>query len=178
MSKLNHYLSMIVFMAAVMLGVQVPNFVDQYVKRVDAHLVEVEANFSKYQEAADEFHNGSIEELIDLYDSENNPSFQWGAEAIRNSHQRLQRFRLESRSLQTGFWQQLVFVALHGDRELLADTQRSYSPNVPLNANAAFCGLGAGVLAAILYELLLWLIRLPFGRRYKPMPEARQRHTH
>ncbi|UTW45278.1 DUF2937 family protein [bacterium SCSIO 12696] len=178
MSKLNHYLSMIMFMAAVMLGVQVPNFVDQYVKRVDAHLVEVETNFSKYQEAADEFHDGSIEALIDLYDSENNPSFQWGAEAIRNSHQRLQRFRLERSSLQAGFWQQLKFVALHGDRELISDTQRNYSPNVPLNANAAICGLGAGVLAAMLYELLLLLIKLPFRRRYRPIPQTRQRHTH
>ena len=165
MSKLNHYLSMIVFITAVMAGVQIPNFVDQYVKRVDAHYLEVKANFQKYQEAADEFHNGSIEALIELYDSENNPSFQWGAEAIRTSHQRLQRFSRESESLQTGFWGQLGFLILHGDRELIADTWRNYSANLPLNINAAICGIGSGVVASLLYELVLMFLGIRFGRR-------------
>ena len=159
---------MIVFIAAVMAGVQIPNFVDQYVKRVDAHYVEVKANFRKYQEAADEFHGGSIEALIDLYDSENNPSFPVGElTAIRTSRQRLQRFSHEQENLQAGFWYQLKFLILHGDRELIVDTQRNYSASLPLNVNAAICGIGSGIVAAMCYELLLFLLRLLFRRKYR-----------
>ena len=60
MSKFHHYTSMVVFFLALMAGIQGPNFVDQYVKRVDAHYQEVLGNTEQFVDVANRFHNGQL----------------------------------------------------------------------------------------------------------------------
>ncbi len=133
MSKLHHYLSLIVFVAAVMVGVQAPNFVDQYVKRIDAHYLEVEANFSHYQDIADLYHRGSIESLIARHESSKDSTFRAEADAIRNNYTRLQRFNTERKALDGSIWHQMFFMLRSGDRKIIRETWVNYSANVPLN---------------------------------------------
>ena len=47
-----------------LLGIQVPNFVDQYSRRIDAHYQEVSENISGFQSTADLLFSGDLEELI------------------------------------------------------------------------------------------------------------------
>lgn len=168
MSKLHHYLSMIVFVSAVMLGVQAPNFVDQYVKRVDAHFQEASSAFASHQKTADLYHDGSVEKLIEHYRAQPDPTFQSGADAIAGSKRRVERFSSEREALQAGLWHQMWHVLWSRDAALFAATMENFSANVPLNADAVICGISAGILASIIFELLLWPFRWVFYQRRKP----------
>ncbi|MBD3649377.1 MAG: DUF2937 family protein, partial [Pseudomonadales bacterium] len=52
------YFSIILASLLLLTGLQVPSFVDQYEKRVDAHLLEVTENLRGFQEIADEYYGG------------------------------------------------------------------------------------------------------------------------
>jgi hypothetical protein len=49
MGMLYRYLSIAIAGAAILIGIQIPNFVDQYEKRLDAHVIEVTTNMRGFQ---------------------------------------------------------------------------------------------------------------------------------
>ena len=84
--KTLHYIFLVVLcVSAFMFGVQIPNFVDQYEKRIDAHYIEVNENFKGFQEIADRFHNGNIESLIKKHEASNDLTFKAESEPLRKN---------------------------------------------------------------------------------------------
>lgn len=164
MSRLHHYLSLIVFVAAVMVGAQAPNFVDQYVKRVDAHYLEAEEQFKQYRAIVDLYHRGSVESLIIQHQDSSDPTFKAEAGAIRNSYVRLQRFTEEQKALSGGRWSQMFHMVFSGDREIMRETRANYSANVPLNWEAGICGIILGCIASVVLEILLWVLSATLNR--------------
>ena len=168
---------MLIFTAAVMLGVQIPNFVDQYGKRVDAHAKEVNVNFSEYMNIAKKYGTGSIEGLIKKHENSPDLTFQAEAEPIRQNYQRKKRFDAELKALQAPFISRALHILIDSDREILLDTWVNYSANVPLNSLAAICGLAFGLIASLLLELFWSLSWKLFRRerRVKPSPVEKKR---
>ncbi len=70
------YLRLVLFTLGLLLGVQVPGFIDDYAKRVDAHRLEAAQNIQGFQQTAGQFFNGSLEELVRHYRSNSDPVFQ------------------------------------------------------------------------------------------------------
>ena len=64
---LYRYLLIIVACVAMLIGLQIPNFVDQYEKRVDAHLREVSVNLQSFQDIANKYFGGDMHKLIELH---------------------------------------------------------------------------------------------------------------
>src|SRR5581483_6371599 len=64
MSFLYRYLLILIACVALLMGIQIPSFVDQYEKRLDAHLQEVQADLKGYQDIANRDFGGSMEALI------------------------------------------------------------------------------------------------------------------
>lgn len=169
MGKIHHYISMLIFTAALMVGVQLPNFVDQYVKRMEAHLKEAQIQYNEYSKIAELSHGGSMEALIKKHENSIDATFRAEAEPLRKSIQRKQFYESELKVLQGSFWTQTWHVLTSADSEILKDTYHSYSANVPLNINAAICGLGFGLIASLMLELL-WSIFLGlFTRKKSPV---------
>jgi len=161
---------MLIFTAAVMLGVQIPNFVDQYSKRVDAHAKEVNISFAEYEKIAKKYGTGSIEALIKKHENSPDLTFQAEAEPIRQSYVRKQRFDAELKALQGPFLARAFHVLIDSDREILLDTWNHYSANVPLNSLAAISGLTFGLFASLLLELCWSLFWKLFRRERRPKP--------
>jgi hypothetical protein len=86
------YLMIIVACVALLLGLQVPNFVDQYQKRVDAHLREVTVNLQPFQAIADIYLAGYIDKLIALHRGSVDKPFQEEGSALELMVQRKLRF--------------------------------------------------------------------------------------
>ncbi|WP_416305567.1 DUF2937 family protein [Neptunicella sp. SCSIO 80796] len=162
MNKINHYLSMLCFALGIMLGVQLPNWVNQYVQRVDAHFREAELAIAPYQLLADQLFDGSMQALIDKHLQSLEPLFKREAEPIRAQYQRWQYLQKLHQQLQGNFWRQLQHIALHADQAIVNETLESYQATVPLNRLAIICGLLGGILASILYELVTALLVSPF----------------
>lgn len=156
---LYRYLIVIVACISLLIGVQIPNFVDQYQKRVDAHLREVTINLQPFQEIAAKYFNGDIGKLIELHRSSGAIPFQDEGSAIEKMIARKLRFEADLAALNTSLPMKAWHVLLHGDQELRNEALGQYSYAVPLNQDALMFGAGVALGILFMVELLLALAR-------------------
>jgi hypothetical protein len=146
--------------AALLVGIQAPNFVDQYTQRLDAHFIEVRNNLAPFQEIADRLHGGSLDKLIEQHAQSPDPTFHAEGDAIRTMRDRYVRFQQEKLGLAGELPQQLWWLARQGDRELLAETRDHYSFGILLDRTAIAAGAVAMLAVVIVIELLAGLVGL------------------
>jgi len=164
MSILYRYLIVIVACISLLLGLQIPNFVDQYQKRVDAHLREVTVNLQPFQEISDKYFGGDLTQLIELnVKSEAKPLQEEGL-AIKQMALRKLHFEAELAALQTSLPMKALHVLFHGDQVILDETLEQYSYAVPLNQDAVLFGSIVAIATLIFAEVLFALIRLASAR--------------
>ncbi|HAF45957.1 MAG TPA: hypothetical protein DCK83_13785 [Gallionellaceae bacterium] len=171
---LHRYLMIIVACISLLLGLQVPNFVDQYQKRVDAHLREVSVNLQPFQDIASKYFAGDMSKLIALHRNSIEKPFQEEGAAIEKMVQRKLRFETDMAALQTSLPQKALHVLLHGDRELLDEALGQYSYAVPLSQDALIFGAGVALIILLAVELLLALVRFAAGKLTRPTPPQAQ----
>lgn len=159
MSILYRYLMIVIACMALLLGLQVPSFVDQYQKRVDAHLREVIINLQPFIDIATKYFDGDMEKLLALHrDSEALP-FKEEGKAIEQMLQRKAHLETELAALRTDLPQQALHVLLHGDAQLRAEALAQYSYTVPLDAAALSFGAGVALAVLLIAELLFLILR-------------------
>lgn len=149
---LQRYLVMFLALAAVLVGVQFPNFVTQYQQRLDAQLSEAMVYYKEYQRIADTYLNGDMQALVELHETNNNPVFREEAIPIRTLIERVELFRFEQKQLDKSYLEQLWFVATQANPQLREDTWRMYSFNVPLTRQAVFSGIAFAIIAVLLFD--------------------------
>ncbi len=159
MEILHRYLLIVIACMAMLAGIQVPNLVDQYQKRVDAHLREVIANLKPYQEIANKYTGGSLDQLIELHRRSSEQAFRDEGEAIARMIQRRLRFEADLAALQASLPLKVVHILLKGDRELIDETLGQYTYAVPLSQDALLAGAATAAIILLLTELLLALAR-------------------
>ncbi|OIR04214.1 hypothetical protein GALL_136960 [mine drainage metagenome] len=164
---LYRYLMIILACIALLIGLQVPNFVDQYQKRVDAHLREVSINLQPYQEIANKYFNGDLNKLIELHRNSELKPFQEEGLAIAKMVARKLRFEADLAALQSSLPLKALHVLLHGDREILDEAMGQYSYAVPLNQDALVFGACAALSVLLGVELLLALARPAFRQLFR-----------
>jgi hypothetical protein len=171
-----NYLRLVVFSFGLLVGVQVPGFVDQYAKRADAHLIEVSRNFAGFQETADRYFGGNVEALIAHHVASADQAFRDEARSIREMYGRLALLRAELAALQGSLVRRIVHVVFRPNKELLDETRAAYTYTVIFSPAAVICGVSIGALLAMLVEaLLVGSMRLvrPRGPRVAPTPRRR-----
>lgn len=163
-----NYLRLIAFAFGLLVGIQVPGFIDQYVKRVSAHQIEVSRNFAGFQETANQYFGGNVEALIAHHTESDDAPFKDEAKTIQAMYQRLKDFTAELAALQGPLIKQIFHVVFRPNREILGETRAEYSYTVPLNLSAIATGIIIGiVLAALLETLFVGIVHLvrPHRRR-------------
>jgi len=163
-SILYRYLIVIIACAALLLGLQVPNFIDQYQKRIDAHLREVTANLKPFQEIADHYFGGDLMKLIEMNLKADAKPLQEEGRAIEQMVQRKLRFESDMVALQTSLVMKAVHVLFHGDREMMDEVMGQYTYAVPLDQDALIFGAGVAVAILACCELLFALLRFAFAK--------------
>lgn len=149
---LKHYMRLGIFAFGLLVGVQVPAFVDQYSKRVDAHLLEATQNLSGFQFTADRYFSGSIEALIAHYAASNDPVFQQDALSIRAIYTRVLALQKESGRLAQDSLHRAWHVFSRPTSTLFDETRQVYSYTVPLNPLALIWGAGFALIIALLFD--------------------------
>jgi hypothetical protein len=158
MNVLRRYLIVVVAGVSLLLGIQVPNFLDQYEKRVDAHLSEVTSNLHHYQAIADRYHEGSLYALIAFHKANPIKTFQEEGLVIANMHKRKAHFVTDLQALQGGGLWNVLHVVMAGDQELIKETAARYSYAIPLNQDAVIAGVFVAAVNVLLLEMLLGLL--------------------
>jgi hypothetical protein len=157
---LYRYLIVVLACIALLAGLQVPNFVDQYQKRLDAHLREVIVNLQPFQEIANKYFGGDMNKLIELHRASAENPFQEEGAAIEKMVARKLRFETEMAALNVSLPLKALHVLLHGDSEMLGETKTQYSYAVPMSEEALVFGISLTVAFLLLAELLFALLRL------------------
>jgi uncharacterized membrane-anchored protein YhcB (DUF1043 family) len=152
---LANYVRLVVFALGLLVGIQVPGFVDQYAKRVSAHQIEVARNFHGFQETADRYFNGDVQALIAHHVASTDQPFRDEARSIREMYERLTVLTAELAALRGPLVRQILHVVFRPNKEILDETWSEYSYTVPLNPAAVVCGVTIGALLAMLVEALL-----------------------
>lgn len=156
LSLLKTYSRLLIFAAALLLGIQVPNFVDQYERRIDAHFQEVSANISGFQSTANLLFSGDMEALIAYYEQSNDAVFESDAQSIRNIVDRYNRISSERAALSGSPFAAALHIALNADDEFIAETFAQYGYTVPLNLLAIEWGLAVALLLTLSVDLCVF----------------------
>jgi Protein of unknown function (DUF2937) len=156
LSLLKTYSRLLLFGCGLLLGIQVPNFVDQYERRIDAHYIEVSANISGFQSTADLLFAGDMEALIAYYQESNDQVFESDAQSIRNIVDRYNRISSERAALSGSALAAAIHVMLYADDEFIGETFDQYGYTVPLNLLAIEWGLVIALFLTITIDLCLF----------------------
>lgn len=171
---LRSYLRLVLFTLGLLVGVQVPGFVDDYAKRVEAHRLEAERALAGFRETAKRFFDGNLDALVAHYRQSDDPVMRSDADSVATLVNRDALLQREWQAMQGAWYARTWHVLSGADRELLLETTNAYSYQVLLVPEAIGWGLACAFLLAWLLEsLALGLGRLAgVGRARK----VQQRH--
>tara|TARA_B100000959_G_scaffold99100_2_gene104808 strand:- start:13334 stop:13879 length:546 start_codon:yes stop_codon:yes gene_type:complete len=150
------YSRLFLFAVGLLLGIQVPSFIDQYQQRIDAHFREASINISGFQSTADVLFEGDLGALITYYQASNDEVFQRDAASIRLIVNRYSRLSVEQLALQDNMVATAFHVIFAADREFFDETLQQYSYTVPLNSIAIQWGLALAVCITLLIDLMVF----------------------
>ncbi|MDF0534639.1 DUF2937 family protein [Shewanella yunxiaonensis] len=169
LKMLRDYLRLLLFFTGTLAGLQVPGFVDQYGKSLQAHLAEAKQQLAGFQQDADRYFGGNLEQLIAHYAASPDPIFSAGGNNVSTMAQRQYVLQDAWQRFNKAIYTPYTEILLHPLPDIRQEVWQHYSHNVLLKPDAMAFGLVSGLLLAMLTEALLsliWLLcRLPFRRR-------------
>ncbi len=170
------YLRLLFFLGSALIGLQIPVLVDHYGAGLEAHLQESNTALAGFQRDADEFFNGSVEQLISHYERNPDQVIVAGGSNIRDIYQRnllLQAKLADFRSGTMAAYRQTLFAPVE---DVMALVWKNYDYAVKLNPTAIAFGLLIGLAAALAAELLLrFLLQLPRAMNRRAFKEDNPR---
>mgnify|MGYP000869324099 CR=1 FL=1 len=171
------YLRLVVFGLGLLLGVQVPGFIDDYSKRVDAHRAESEQSLSGFRETAHRFFKDDLDALVAHYRASTDAVMRSDADSVNRLVVRANLLEDEWLAMHGPWYTQVVHLMTSADPELLQETVDAYTYQVLLAPQAIAWGLGCALVLAWLVELIVlaagWT--LGFGRKHRII-QTEQRH--
>ncbi|MEQ8409610.1 MAG: DUF2937 family protein [Gammaproteobacteria bacterium] len=173
LSMFGAYARLVIFAAGLLLGIQVPAFVDQYKNRVAAHYLEVSANIAGFQATANELFEGNLQALVAYYRNSTDPVFSRDANSLQTVVARYERISAEHAAMQQHPIRVAAHIAIAADQEFLRETFDAYGYTVPLNLVAVGWGMALAVLLIVFIDCC-W-----FGckRCAQWLGKPRHRHT-
>jgi hypothetical protein len=157
------YLRLALFALGLLVGVQVPGFIEDYSKRVEAHRLESEQGLTGFRDTAKRFFNGELQALVTHYQASNDPVMRSDAQSVGYLVDRASFLEMEWQAMQRPWYGQVWHLATAADRELMDETYSAYRYQVLLAPQAIAWGLVCALLLAWLVESLLLLIGLLIG---------------
>nr|WP_288357800.1 DUF2937 family protein [uncultured Pseudomonas sp.] len=168
------YLRLALFALGLLLGVQVPGFIDDYAKRVEAHRLESEQSLSGFRGTARRFFDGDLQRLVGHYRNSSDPVMQSDARSVGLLVERSALLEQESLAMQGPWYRQVWHLATAADSQLLAETRAAYRYQVLLAPEAIAWGIACALFLAWVVESILLLLALPFRRRERRSVPERQ----
>lgn len=170
---LYRYFVLIIGASALLIGVQIPNFVTQYKQRLDAQLTEALVYYVQFEEIAERYFDGDMQALIRKHETSPEDVFRAEARPLRELVERVARYRYQQDQLDTSYPGQIWFLATQADPELRANTWRMYSFNVPLTQQAVITGALFALLLVLLLDVCSGLLKACVHRLRRPKRRRR-----
>lgn len=159
------YFILIIAAAALLIGIQAPNLLNQYQQRLAAQYAEALVYYQDYQAIAERHYDGDLQRLIEAHRQSNEAAFQEEALIIEKLVTRVATFEQQTRLHQQSYPAQLWAMIWQNNEELMQGTLNEYSFNVPLDQRALATGALFALAAAVLIDLCWALLKKLFSRR-------------
>ncbi|MGA4320859.1 DUF2937 family protein [Ectopseudomonas hydrolytica] len=160
---LRSYLRLALFALGLLLGVQVPGFIDDYGKRVEARRLESQQSLKGFQDTAQKFFKGDMDALVAHYRVSDDPVMRSDAQSVAHLVQRSALLEREWQAMQGPWYAQAWHLATGADRDLLGETLQAYRYQVLFTPEAILWGVICALLLAWLAELLVLLFGWMLG---------------
>lgn len=153
MRKILDYLRLILFTSGVLLGVQVPGFIDQYGKSLEAHLLESAFSLKAFQEDAERYFDGNLDTLIAHYRNKPDPVIKDGADSIAAIYSRNQSLTQAWATFSASTYSAYTHVILEPVLDIKNEVWSTYTYSIVLSPSAIISGLSCGFTLSLLIEL-------------------------
>ena len=170
---LRSYLRLVLFTAGLLIGVQIPGFISDYTKRVEAHMLEAQQSLRGYNETALRFFNGDVQALIQHYRTSDDPVFRTDADNISNLLTRNQTLDREWLALQGPWYSRAWHVLTAADTAIRNETWNGYTWQVLLSPEVIGWGLLCALLFSLVIESIVVFIDWVFVGRHHVRPVGR-----
>lgn len=157
------YLRLALFACGLLLGVQLPGFVDDYGKRVEAHRLESQQSLTGFVDTARRFFEGDLEALVAHYRGSADPVMRSDAQSLAHLVQRAALLEREWQAMQGPWYARAWHLATAADGELFEETLEAYRYQVLLTPAAILWGVSCALLLAWLAESLVLLLAWGLG---------------
>ena len=159
MRLMHSYSLKLVFAVTLLLGIQMPGFLQQYEHRVDAHYQEAKRQLNQYQSLADLYFSGDLQVLIRQHKKSEILLFRAEAQIIETLLNRLNYLQAKKNALQGPLISRLYFLVTQINRPLLLETRKNYSAQITLSQNAITFGVLAALLCTLFMDLFFSILR-------------------
>lgn len=159
------YFRLITFISGLLIGVQVPHFVDQYGKALQSLWLESEQALSEFQQEADRYFDGDMEKLIAYYRKSDDQVFIDGGDSISAIYQRNQQLKQALANYRQGLKESYWHTFVHPQADIRQEVMQSYTYAIQLTPHAMAVGVILALLLAVLTESLLRLLLLPWRKK-------------
>ncbi len=143
-------LDRIVLVTGVVAAGCVPSFIAQYRQRVGGRLDQVLQDLAPFQEIANQFHHGSLQELIQHHLASPDSTFHNEGAAIQAMLASSEQLRRVLEALNTDLFHQLVYLLTRIDPVIARATWGIFSPSFNLTAES--------VIFALIVGSIIWLV--------------------
>jgi hypothetical protein len=169
MKFISDYLRLILFCSGLLIGVQIPAFVNEYQKRVDAHLSEAQTLIAGFKQTAERYFSGDLAALIKHYEQSEDRIFRDDANNIRYIVDRVNLLQTESAALSANPVSRVLHVLFRHDKTLMSETFAQYSYVILIDISALIWGVLVGLVIAATLDIGVAGIRQLYSRYIKGM---------
>src|SRR5690606_36201679 len=125
-NMLRSYLRLTLFAVGLLVGVQVPGFIEAYAHHVEAHRAEAQQGLQGFQETARRFFHGDMDVLVEHYRTSEDPVFQNDARSVSALVERARLLEREWQAMQRPWYAQAWHVVVAGEHRLRSEVWDGY----------------------------------------------------
>jgi len=176
LSVIKRYSLQVVFTLSLLLGLQLPNFLQQYELRLQGHFVEAQQQLAQFQALAEKYFSGDLQALITKHKNSDDKVFRDEAVVIENTYRRAQYLQQKINNLNKPIWYRLGLLSQQIKQPIFKETWVKYQANILLNQEAIIVGVSVAVLLMLLLEIIMYLFKSCFYtlfRHFKNKPHIK-----
>lgn len=157
MDLIRGFLDRIILVIGVVAAGCIPSFIAQYRQRIGGQLNQVLQDIAPFQAIANQFHHGSLQELIQYHLASADATFHDEGTAIQAMVDSAEQLRQALEALNTDLFHQLVYLLAKTDPLIARATWEIFSPSFNLTSESVVFALIAG-FAIWLVFLAVWML--------------------
>lgn len=159
LTALKRYSLQLIFTLSLLLGLQLPHFLNQYEARLQGHLQEAKLQLAQFQSLADIYFDGDLNALINKHRNSSVALFRDEAAIIEQSSLRVLYLEQKVKNISLPLWQRLLLLSKELKQPIFSETWLNYQANIVLNHHAIMVGIVVALILTVLAECLLFLCK-------------------